>query len=289
VAWIDMQRRFFSLDEIRDAMVIDSEGFIYGYVKDLQVLEEDVGLAVYISSRVNEPVVDVEKLQSILSSRASLRGDEPLELLVSLARRDGLDIPYKVAEKEVKWLKGFVPVSEIQLIDIKRTSVDNIDSLIKVILLKTPREAIFRGLPARGPKPVYRVDQVLNKIIVSMSRGVLGIAKEVVIGAGEIGFRVYRVRSLKKVVNWIAFTAQVKRLGFKEAYERLVEFRDPYRFSKLDVSIAKDVEEVLKDLKEKDKVVVLLQEFVEVEPGAIEFEDIPSSDVVKVGDVVISK
>jgi hypothetical protein len=289
VAWIDMQRRFFSLDEIRDAMVIDSEGFIYGYVKDLQVLEEDVGLAVYISSRVNEPVVDVEKLQSILSSRASLRGDEPLELLVSLARRDGLDIPYKVAEKEVKWLKGFVPVSEIQLIDIKRTSVDNIDSLIKVILLKTPREAIFRGLPARGPKPVYRVDQVLNKIIVSMSRGVLGIAKEVVIGAGEIGFRVYRVRSFKKVVNWIAFTAQVKRLGFKEAYERLVEFRDPYRFSKLDVSIAKDVEEVLKDLKEKDKVVVLLQEFVGVEPGAIEFEDISSSDVVKVGDVVISK
>jgi hypothetical protein len=284
-----MQRRFFSLDEIRDAMVIDSEGFIYGYVKDLQVLEEDVGLAVYISSRVNEPVVDVEKLQSILSSRASLRGDEPLELLVSLARRDGLDIPYKVAEKEVKWLKGFVPVSEIQLIDIKRTSVDNTDSLIKVILLKTPREAIFRGLPARGPKPVYRVDQVLNKIIVSMSRGVLGIAKEVVIGAGEIGFRVYRVRSFKKVVNWIAFTAQVKRLGFKEAYERLVEFRDPYRFSKLDVSIAKDVEEVLKDLKEKDKVVVLLQEFVEVEPGAIEFEDISSSDVVKVGDVVISK
>jgi len=284
-----MQRRFFSLDEIRDAMVIDSEGFIYGYVKDLQVLEEDVGLAVYISSRVNEPVVDVEKLQSILSSRASLRGDEPLELLVSLARRDGLDIPYKVAEKEVKWLKGFVPVSEIQLIDIKRTSVDNIDSLIKVILLKTPREAIFRGLSARGPKPVYRVDQVLNKIIVSMSRGVLGIAKEVVVGAGEIGFRVYRVRSFKKVVNWIAFTAQVKRLGFKEAYERLVEFRDPYRFSKLDVSIAKDVEEVLKDLKEKDKVVVLLQEFVEVEPGAIEFEDISSSDVVKVGDVVISK
>jgi hypothetical protein len=286
---MDMQRRFFSLDEIRDAMVIDSEGFIYGYVKDLQVLEEDVGLAVYISSRVNEPVVDVEELQSILSSRASLRGDEPLELLVSLARRDGLDIPYKVAEKEVKWLKGFVPVSEIQLIDIKRTSVDNIDSLIKVILLKTPREAIFRGLPARGPKPVYRVDQVLNKIVVSMSRGVLGIAKEVVIGAGEIGFRVYRVRSFKKVVNWIAFTAQVKRLGFKEAYERLVEFRDPYRFSKLDVSIAKDVEEVLKDLKEKDKVVVLLQEFVEVESGAIEFEDISSSDVVKVGDVVISK
>jgi hypothetical protein len=286
---MDMQRRFFSLDEIRDAMVIDSEGFIYGYVKDLQVLEEDVGLAVYISSRVNEPVVDVEKLQSILSSRASLRGDEPLELLVSLARRDGLDIPYKVAEKEVKWLKGFVPVSEIQLIDIKRISVDNTDSLIKVILLKTPREAIFRGLPARGSKPVYRVDQVLNKIIVSMSRGVLGIAKEVVVGVGEIGFRAYRVRSFKKVVNWIAFTAQVKRLGFKEAYERLVEFRDPYRFSKLDVSIAKDVEEVLKDLKEKDKVVVLLQEFVEIEPGAIEFEDISSSDVVKVGDVVISK
>jgi hypothetical protein len=284
-----MQKKFFGLDEIRDAMVVDSEGFIYGYVKDFQVVEDDVKLVVYISSKVNELVVDVEKLKSMLSTRASLRGDEPLELLVSIARRDGLDIPYKVAEKEFVWLKGFVSVSEIQLIDVKRVSVDDIDSIIKAVLLKTPREALFRGIPIQSAKPIYRVDQVLNKIVVSMSRGVLGVAKEVVVGAGEIGFRVYRVRSFKKVVNWIAFTAQVKRLGFKEAYERLVEFRDPYRFSKLDVSIAKDVEEVLKDLKEKDKVVVLLQEFVEVEPGAIEFEDISSSDVVKVGDVVISK
>jgi len=284
-----MQKKFFGLDEIRDAMVVDSEGFIYGYVKDFQVVEDDVKLVVYISSKVNELVVDVEKLKSMLSTRASLRGDEPLELLVSIARRDGLDIPYKVAEKEFVWLKGFVSVSEIQLIDVKRVSVDDIDSIIKAVLLKTPREALFRGIPIQSAKPIYRVDQVLNKIVVSMSRGVLGIAKEVVVGAGEIGFRVYRVRSFKKVVNWIAFTAQVKKLGFKEAYERLVEFRDPYRFSKLDVSIAKDVEEVLKDLKEKDKVVVLLQEFVEVEPGAIEFEDISSSDVVKVGDVVISK
>lgn len=284
-----MQKKFFGLDEIRDAMVVDSEGFIYGYVKDFQVVEDDVKLVVYISSKVNELVVDVEKLKSMLSTRASLRGDEPLELLVSIARRDGLDIPYKVAEKEFVWLKGFVSVSEIQLIDVKRVSVDNTDSIIKAVLLKTPREALFRGIPIQSAKPIYRVDQVLNKIVVSMSRGVLGIAKEVVVGAGEIGFRVYRVRSFKKVVNWIAFTAQVKKLGLRDAYERLVEFRDPYRFSKLDVSIAKDVEEVLKDLKEKDKVVVLLQEFVEVEPGAIEFEDISSSDVVKVGDVVISK
>jgi sporulation protein YlmC with PRC-barrel domain len=284
-----MQKKFFGLDEIKDAMVVDSEGFIYGYVKDFQVVEDDVKLAVYISSKVNELVVDVEKLKSVLSTRASLRGDEPLELLVSIARRDGLDIPYKVAEKEFVWLKGFVSVSEIQLIDVKRVSVDDTDSIIKMILLKTPREALFRGIPIQSAKPIYRVDQVLNKIVVSMSRGVLGIAKEVVVGAGEIGFRIYRVRSFKKVINWISFVAQVKKLGFRDAYEKLVEFRDPYRFSKLDISVVKNVEEILKDLKEKDKVMAILQEFIEVESGATEFEDIPFNDIVKVGDIVISR
>jgi sporulation protein YlmC with PRC-barrel domain len=284
-----MQKKFFSLDEIKDAMVVDSEGFIYGYVKDFQVVEDDVKLAVYIYSKVNELVVDVEKLKSVLSTRASLRGDEPLELLVSIARRDGLDIPYKVAEKEFVWLKGFVSVSEIQLIDVKRVSVDNTDSIIKIVLLKTPREALFRGIPIQSAKPIYRVDQVLNKIVVSISRGVLGIAKEVVVGASEIGFRVYRVRSFKNVVNWISFIAQVKKLGFRDAYEKLVEFRDPYRFSKLDISVVKNVEEILKDLKEKDKVMAILQEFIEVESGATEFEDIPFNDIVKVGDIVISR
>jgi sporulation protein YlmC with PRC-barrel domain len=284
-----MQKKFFGLDEIKDAMVVDSEGFIYGYVKDFQVVEDDVKLAVYISSKVNELVVDVEKLISILSTKASLRGDEPLELLVSIARRDGLDIPYKVAEKEFVWLKGFVSVSEIQLIDVKRVSVDDTDSIIKMVLLKTPREALFRGIPIQNAKPIYRVDQVLNKIVVSISRGVLGIAKEVVVGAGEIGFRIYRVRSFKNVVNWISFVAQVKKLGFRDAYEKLVEFRDPYRFSKLDISVVKNVEEILNDLKEKDKVMTILQEFIEVESGATEFEDIPFNDIVKVGDIVISR
>jgi len=284
-----MQKKFFGLDEIKDAMVVDSEGFIYGYVKDFQVVEDSVKLAVHISSKVNELIVDVEKLKSVLSTRASLRGDEPLELLVSIARRDGLDIPYKVAEKEFVWLKGFVSVSEIQLIDVKRVSVDDIDSIIKMVLLKTPREALFRGIPIQSAKPIYRVDQVLNKIVVSISRGVLGIAREVVVGAGEIGFRIYRVRSFKKVVNWISFIAQVKKLGFRDAYEKLVEFRDPYRFSKLDISVVKNVEEILKDLKEKDKVMAILQEFIEVESGATEFEDIPFNDIVKVGDIVISR
>jgi hypothetical protein len=284
-----LPKRFYSLDEIRNAMVVDSEGLIYGYVKGLHIIENSVKLAVYTSFKVNEPVVDVEKLVSILLKRANITGSEPLEVLVSLARREGIDIPYRVAEREVEWLKGFVPVEEVQLIDVKRVSVDEVDEVVKVVLLSTPREALFRGFSVQSSAPVYRVEQVLNKLVVSLSRGVLGVCKEVVVGPGALGFRVYRVRSVKKVVNWIAFTSHIKRLGLREAYEKLVEFRDPYKFSKVDLSLAKDVEDVLSGVRDRDRVLSAMQNFVEVEAAAVEFDDVPYSDVAKVGDVVITK
>jgi sporulation protein YlmC with PRC-barrel domain len=287
--WLVIVRRFYSLDEIRDAMVVDSEGFVYGYVKNIHIIDSSVRLAIYTIFKMNEPVVDAEKLVSTLAKKVSLTGNEPLEILVSIARREGLDIPYIVAEKELEMLKGFVSIDEIQLIDIKRVSVDDMDTAVKVILLSTPREAVFRGLPVQVSSPTYRTEQILNKLVVSLSRGVIGICKDVVIAPKSLGFRVYRARSFKRVVNWMAFTAHIKRLGLREAYERLVEFRDPYKFSKLDLSLAKEVESILSDIRNKDRVLGTMQNFVEVEATNTEFEDILYSDVVKVGDIVIAK
>ena len=282
-------RRFYSLEEIRGAMVVDSEALIYGYVKGLHIVDSDVKLSIYTAFKVNEVAVDIEKLLSLLSGRGLASGDEPLEALVSMARKEGLDIPYRVAERDVEWLKGFVSLDEIQLIDVKRVSVDEFDSLVKVILLSTPREASFRGLPVQYSTPTYRVEQVMDKLAVSISRGVLGICKEVVVGPKTAGFRVYRVRSSRRVVNWIAFTSHIKRLGYREVYERLVEFRDPYKFSRLDLSTAREVGDILKGFREWERVVGIMENFIEVEPTAIEYEDIAYSDILKVGDIVIAR
>lgn len=284
-----MASKFYSLEELKEAIIVDSEGLIYGYVEDIHVAENAASLVAYVVFKVNEPAVDVEKLRSTLAGRAALTGDEPLETLVSLARRENIEIPYILAEKEVRWVKGFVPVGEVRLIDVKQISVDETETKLKVVLLSAPREAIFRGLPTHSTSPTIRAEQVLNKPVVSLSRGILGIAKEIVVGAGMLGFRVYRVRSRRRVVNWIAFTTHVKRLGLREAYEKLVEFRDPYRYSKLDLSVAREVEKMLSDAKEKDRVLGAMQNFIEAEDAGAEYEDVPYSDILKVGEVVITR
>ena len=279
--------RFYGLEEIRDAIVVDSEGLRYGHVKDFQVVEDNVYLVVYTATRVNELTIDVDKLVALLRERVSLSGSEPLELLVSIARREGLDIPYRIAEREVEWLKGLIPASEVTLIDVKRIVVDDYDSLVKIVLLNTPREALFRGLKPQQSKPVYRVDQVLGKLVVSKSEGILGIAREVVIAPGSVGVRVYSVRSMRKVINWIAFTSQLKRQGFREAYERLVECRDPYKYSKLDYSLLPEIEGVLKDVRGRDTVLELINRFIEVEKTGVEYRDVPLGRVLRIGDLVI--
>jgi len=273
------------MDELRDAMILDSEGLIYGYVEDLRIEDEKVSLAAYTVFRVNEPAIDVEKLRSQLAKRVSLKGNEPLEVLVSIARRENIDVPYKITEKEVRWIKGFVPLEEVRLIDAKRISVDDMDTTLRVILLSKPREALFRGMSVQSSSPTYRTEQVLNKLVLSTSRGILGICKEIVVGPGALGFRVYRVKSMRKVVNWIAFTAHVKRLGLRDAYEKLVEFRDPYKYSKLDLSTAGEVEKILGD----SKILDTMRSFIEAEAASTEFEDVPYSDILKVGEVVITK
>lgn len=284
-----MEKKFYSIDELKNATIIDSEGLLYGYVEDITIEESNAKLVAYTLFKINEPAINVEKLKSILSSRISLEGNEPLETLVALARKENIEIPWQVTEKEVKWIKGYVSLSEVVLIDSKQLFIDDTRTHIKIVLLSTPREAIFRGLPVNPKSQTYRPQHVLGKLVISASRGILGIAKEIVVSPGMLGFRVYRVRSRKKVVNWIAFTTHVKRMGLKEAYEKLVEFRDPYKYSKVDLSLTNEIEQLLEGTREKEKIMEAMQNFIETEEAGTEYVDIPYSEIVRVGEFVISR
>jgi sporulation protein YlmC with PRC-barrel domain len=284
-----VEKKFYSIDELKNATIIDSEGLLYGYVEDITIEESNAKLVAYTLFKINEPAINVEKLKSILSSRISLEGNEPLETLVALARKENIEIPWQVTEKEVKWIKGYVPLSEVVLIDSKQLFIDDTRTHIKIVLLSTPREAIFRGLPVNPKSQTYRPQHVIGKLVISASRGILGIAKEIVVSPGMLGFRVYRVRSRKKVVNWIAFTTHVKRMGLKEAYEKLVEFRDPYKYSKVDLSLTNEIEQLLEGTKEKEKILGAMQNYIETEEAGTEYVDIPYSEIVRVGEFVISR
>jgi len=284
-----VEKKFYSIDELKNATIIDSEGLLYGYVEDITIEESNAKLVAYTLFKINEPAINVEKLKSILSSRASLEGNEPLETLVALARKENIEIPWQVTEKEIKWIKGYVPLSEVVLIDSKQIFIDDTRAHIKTVLLSTPREAIFRGLPVNPKSQTYSPQHVIGKLVISASRGILGIAKEIVVSPGMLGFRVYRVRSRKKVVNWIAFTAHVKRMGLKEAYEKLVDFRDPYKYSKVDLSLINEIEQLLEGTREKEKIMEAMQNFIETEEAGTEYVDIPYSEIVRVGEFVITR
>ena len=50
-------------EELKDAVVIDSEGYVYGYVEGLEVRHDEVLLKVYWKRRVRKTKIDVEALR----------------------------------------------------------------------------------------------------------------------------------------------------------------------------------------------------------------------------------
>lgn len=194
----------------------------------------------------------------------------------------------KSIDREAEVVKGFIEVDEIDLIDISKIVRGDREELIKIVLLSTPREANFRGLPT-GDRPQYRISDIIGKLVVSRSRGVLGYAEDIVVSSRDFGVRIYRVRGSKGYINWISFLSALKKLGFSKIYEKLYEFRDPYRFNRLDISYAKTIEDMLKELGASKDVYDLLKSSMVFEELPGEYIDISIKSILKVGDIVIAE
>ena len=141
-----MGLKMFSAYELRDSIVVDSEALIYGYVKDFSVESSTLRISVVCRYNVNDVAVDVDKLKSLLMEKGFRVGDEPLETLVSLARSQGIEVPVKSVDRVLEVLKGYITVDEIEAIDIAKVVRLGREETIKIVLLSTPREALFRGV-----------------------------------------------------------------------------------------------------------------------------------------------
>ncbi len=221
--------RFYSRDELLGALVYDSEGLLCGEVAELTLTEERALLDVQVRKRVGEVAVDVERLSRELAGRGLQVEGLTLAELVSLARGLGLDVPQARVERELALLKLRVPVEEVLWIDRK---VLHPRGEVKVVLLRTPREAEFRGWKPRPPPKVPRREDVRGKLVLSLSSGIVGVVDDVVVGAGELGLRVYRAAGAREL-RWLAFINALRKSGRGELAERLAREIDPYAAPRL--------------------------------------------------------
>ena len=282
--------KFFSAEELSGARIFDSEGLFYGLFDGCIVRSGVLFLRVVIEVGAHQPLVDVDKLVEVLREHGVVtKPGEPLEVLVARARELGVDVPYRSAESRVRLLKALVPVSEVAVVDARKLVRGSEEVVEKVIVLRTPREARYRGRKPVLERPgVPGLEEIQGRLVVSLSEGILGYVENLVIGPGEPGLRVSRGEGVLGYINWLGFLNSLKKRGFVRVYERLAEYRDPLVSPRLDLSLLPRVRELLKELG-VDEAEDWLEEFVVREPLRGSFIDVPWSRVLKVADIVLVK
>ncbi len=281
--------KFFSIDELVDAIIVDSEGLIYGKVRDYYLEGGKLFLRAYIEVKAKEKVVHLDKIVSTLREKGiNIPADAPLELIVARAREEGLDIPYRVAKKTYRLLKGIFPVDEILWIDsIVLEGKEGREEKITVVLLKTPREAMYRGLPEQRNVPLVGEDYFRDKLVLSLGGGILGYASELVIGSGEVGLRVYKRRGTRGYINWLGFITWLRRKKKTGIAEKLSEFIDPYRNSRLELSKLEEIKALLNKVGATRDILKEVEKYITYERGTAIYTDIPWRSILKLRDAVI--
>jgi len=273
--------KFYSCEELSGAEVYDSLGLLYGYVCGIDYGGEEPLVRVCVKFRAEDLMPDTAKLAEVLKSKGVEVRGEPLEVLVTLARKHGLDIPYRAVEKSIEVVKGFVKPGEIALID----SVPEGLRKRVVVLLNNPREARYRGRSTEAVKPPAKPEYVVGKLVVSLREGVVGYATAIVIGPGEPGLRVKRPLS-SGYIAWLKYASDVKAAR-PDLYEKIARIRDPLVHRRVSLSEYESLAEVLKRSGVPEEYVSMLEKYVEAEEGQELYTDIPWSRVKVANDIVI--
>ena len=282
--------KFYTPQEIADALVFDSEGLFYGRVDHVEFCEQGAVLVVYVEFRTSDIAVDKEALIEALREKGVRLPENPtLEFLVLRTREEGLDIPYRQVDRKIKMVKGEIPISEVAVISREVLEGPKGKEEVAVILLETPREAGYRGLKLTRSPRLAGEESVKDKLVISISRGILGYAGGLVVGPGEVGVRVYKKRGHSGYLNWLAFAAHVRRQGYERLYHKLVEYKDPYKHSRLPLDEVPLVRDLLRAEGAPPELIDTLDNYVVRETEGGVYVDVPWRDVLKIGDAIIVK
>lgn len=276
-----MIKRFYTEDELRGAKVYDCEGLLYGEVGGLALLEEGAFIEVHLKRKIGELTVDRDKLVSNLAALGVHAENLTLAELVSLSRGLGVDIPSRVADTEISFLKARVSVEEVLWLDSRNVAPFG---ELKILFLATPREAEFRGWRPKPPSKWPRKEDVKGKLMLSVSKGIIGSVEEVVIGIGGIGLRVARSSGVSEV-RWLAFVTALRRKGQGGLADRLTEEIDPYGNPRLTGAEAEKAFKLVEELGSRENLELLAKHTVESKDTI----DVPWSSVVRIGDAVVTE
>jgi len=275
--------KFYDYEELRGFNVYDSIGLYYGFVCGVVYREDNVYVKACIRVVAEDSVPDVDLLKKMLSSKNISVEDESLDILVSLAREHGLDIPYKVVDQNIDLVKGIFPVSEIELID------EYYEGAMRkgVVLLNTPREALYRGRKVEASSPIPLPEKIVGKLVISKKNGVLGRAYSIVIGPGHPGLRVKRLKELKGYISWLKFLSDIKKRD-PILYEKLAAIKDPLMHRRIALE---EYELLVSEIRKRnipEKIIKEIDKYiVSSEEGFSLFVDIPWPKIFVVNEIII--
>ena len=306
-------KKFYTPTELKGAMVVDSEGYLYGRLGDMEVKDDDVIFEVYEEKEYTTEVVDEELLKERLIEylkdkkrrifkkvtmedlkkdiKVSLGIEEEdidLNAYVEYAKKVGVEIPYTSTLMKRKYAKGTISYRDIMALIIQQipSREGTVMDEYKIVLLNRPKQAVYGGIEIRPRPPLIPPERIKGKLVISKQGRILGYVDGISIAPSTIAIRVKMPQLKKKIFNLKMF------IKYHEEYEEYKEYLDKlkasFREDMIDIERLNDIIIWMKQKRYPQELIDSIGEFTEnivVEEERI--EDVPWNKVVKIGDVVI--
>jgi len=204
-------------EELKDALVIDSEGYIIGYVDSIVYIEGKPVIKVYISEVIIEKKPDIETLQKILLEDLKLeikKGAKtsiekmltPLlrlkiddlhtvikrtmgtskitpEVIIEYARERNVEIPYIATSKKIKKIKDTIHMNDVKIIGKSDQGV--------CIITSSASEAERRGIQFPKAPTITKIEDLDKKLIIDAEGVIFGYVTGIRYGInGSIGLKI---------------------------------------------------------------------------------------------------
>jgi len=303
--------RAYREDELLDALVIDSEGYVYGKVGKIKISEDEVLLLVNEYKPDVKTVVDVASLKEELLKGAKknfgsrlrrmtlsdilakdVRKDLGLGLddqladehFLKYAERLGIPIRYTKVASERKDQKGAVSLNEIKTIKTTVIGREKGTTVIRVILLREPKEAAFRGIPVQENAPYRSTEAVKDKLVLETNGQALGYVDSVVLFDSMPGIRVY-VSKTGGLVNLSLLTRYLEESGQSDVADLMRKQLMNPELNRYNAEI-----EEVEDFMRQTRLSFRVPEKIISSHHTREFvADIPWNNIHKIGDVILLK
>jgi len=302
--------RAYREDELLDSVVVDSEGYIYGRIGKIDIKEDEVSLLIYEARPDEKTVVDIEAIKEELLKRVRLNlsakvqklspntilaenlrkelGLKPDVLLsdqhfINYAERTGVEVTHKKAAEERREPKGHVSLQDVKAIGVSTVGTKETSDVMKIVLLREPREAAFRRIPVQKTVPFRSTDVIRDKLVIDAKGLALGYLDSLVLFQNTPGIRIYSLKPSDSVsLSWlIKYLDGVGRPDIVEAlvkYFRVETGDHVYRMTKSE----------LEGFMQKTKLVFKVPDELLIDRSVKDFVmDLPWDIVAKIGDVVI--